>query len=223
MIPKVTKLLDLSQPIYHICPGWPTYKLTNVTYEAMFALQGYNAERIDMNSHTGTHLDAPFHFFENGTTVDKMPLEDFQGRGIVLDLRKIKTMAIEPKHLKSLEGKIRKNDILLLYTGWAQKRGFNKEYLYEWPYITKAAADWMVKQGIRCVCIDGLSAGGWPEGTGAPPHFVLLSHNVVIIEEVYMDEQLLEEDEWYIIGFPLKLQGFGGSPCRVVAMQFATE
>jgi len=162
MIPKVKKLLDLSQPIYHICPGWPTYKLTNVTYEAMFALQGYNAERIDMNSHTGTHLDAPFHFFANGTTVDKMPLEDFQGRGVVIDLRNINTMAIEAKHLKALEGTLQPADILLLYTGWAQKRGFNKEYLYQWPYITKDAAQWMVDQKIKCVCIDGLSAGGWP-------------------------------------------------------------
>jgi len=50
-----------------------------------------------------------------------------------------------------------------------------------------------------------------------------LGNNVVIIEEVYMDDRLLEEEEWYIVGFPLKLQGFGGSPCRVVAMQFAAK
>ena len=95
-------------------------------------------------------------------------------------------MAIEAKHLKALEGTLQPADILLLYTGWAQKRGFNKEYLYQWPYITKDAAQWMVDQKIKCVCIDGLSAGGWPEGTGAPPHFVLLGNHIVIIEEVYM-------------------------------------
>ena len=96
----------------------------------------------------------------------------------------------------------------------------SKEYLFEWPYITKEAAEWLAQKEIRCVCIDGLSAGGWPEGTDAPPHIVLLGAGIVIIEEVYMDERLFEEDEWYITGYPLKLQGMGGSPCRVVATVF---
>jgi arylformamidase len=221
MIPKVVKMLDLSQPVYHVCPGWPTYKLTNVNYEAKHALLGYNAERIEMNSHTGTHLDAPYHFFDDGKTVDMMDLQSFQGRGIVADLRGIENMAIELSHLRHLEGKLKKGDILLLFTGWGKKRGFNKEYLFAWPYITKEAAEWMVKQGVKCVCTDGMSAGGWPEGTGAPPHLVLLSKEIVIIEEVYMDERLLEEEEWYVVGFPIKLQGFSGAPCRVVAMKLA--
>ena len=192
MIPKVKKIIDLTQPIFHACPGWPTYKLTNVNMEGFWARDGFNAERVDMNTHTGTHLDAPYHFFPDGTTVEKMPLESFQGRGVVV----------------------------LLYTGWAQKRSMSKEYLFEWPYITKEAAEWLAQKEIRCVCIDGLSAGGWPEGTGAPPHIVLLGAGIVIIEEVYMDERLFEEDEWYITGYPLKLQGMGGSPCRVVATVF---
>lgn len=220
MIPKVKKLLDLTQPIFHKCPGWPTYRMTNINMEGYQAYHGYNAERIDMNTHTATHLDAPFHFYENGKTVDKMDLDLFQGRGVPVDLRGINTMAIEPKHLEPYADKIRKDDIVLLYTGWAQKRGLNKEYLFEWPYITKEAAEWLVKKQIKCVCIDGLSAGGWPEGTGAPPHLVLLDASVVIIEEVYMDAQLFEEDEWYVTAYPLKLQGCGGSPCRVVAAAF---
>ena len=220
MIPKVKKIIDLTQPIFHTCPGWPTYKLTNVNMEGFWARDGFNAERVDMNTHTGTHLDAPYHFFPDGTTVEKMPLESFQGRGVVVDLRNIGRMPILASDLEPYADKIQKDDVVLLYTGWAQKRSMSKEYLFEWPYITKEAAEWLAQKEIRCVCIDGLSAGGWPEGTGAPPHIVLLGAGIVIIEEVYMDERLFEEDEWYITGYPLKLQGMGGSPCRVVATVF---
>ena len=60
------KFYDLSQPVFHNCPGWPTYKMTDVTYEANYTNDLFNAERIDLNVHTGTHVDAPFHFFPGG-------------------------------------------------------------------------------------------------------------------------------------------------------------
>lgn len=57
-----TKFYDLSQPVYDHCPGWPTYEPTVVKYEASYDKDRFNAEQIRLNSHTGTHLDAPFHF-----------------------------------------------------------------------------------------------------------------------------------------------------------------
>ncbi len=82
------------------------------------------------------------------------------------------------------------------------------------------AAQWLVDHQVKCVCIDGLSVGGWPEGTCVPPHDVLLSNSVVIVEELYMDEELFSEPEWFLVCYPLKLVGFGGSPVRVVAFAF---
>ncbi|MCI8417766.1 MAG: cyclase family protein [Lachnospiraceae bacterium] len=221
MIPKVKKMLDLSQPVYHACPGWPTYDPTIVGYEARHATHDFEAERIDLNAHTGTHMDAPYHFIETGTPVDQMDLRLFQGRGIPFDLRNIGQMGIEAKHLEACGTDIGEGDIALLYTGWAQKRGMNKEYLYAWPYVTGEAAQWLVDKGVKGVCIDGLSVGGWPEGTGRPPHEILLGHEVMITEELYMDEELLAEKEWYVIALPIKLQGGSGAPTRVVAMTFA--
>ena len=65
-----TKFYDLSQPVYDHCPGWPTYEPTVVKYEASYDKDRFNAEQIRLNSHTGTHLDAPFHFFPDGQTVE---------------------------------------------------------------------------------------------------------------------------------------------------------
>ena len=218
MIPNIKKILDLTADIYHACPAWPTYAFTNVNYEAQLATHGFNAERIEMNTHTGTHMDAPFHFFADGKKVDEIALESFMGRGVAVDLRAIGAEGIEAKHLSPYADKIRKNDIVLLYTGWAQKRGMNHEYLYEWPYITEQAAQWLADKKVKCVCIDGLSVGGWPEGTGRPPHLVLLNQGITIIEELYMDAELLEEDEWFVVALPTKIRGAGGAPTRVVAM-----
>ncbi|MEA4853679.1 MAG: cyclase family protein [Christensenella sp.] len=218
-IPNVTKILDLSQPIFHNCPGWPTYRPTNVNYEAQHVTHGYLAERLDCNSHTGTHLDAPRHFFPEGKTVEEMDLFGFQGRGVVLDLRKMNSPSIGAQQLMPFDGLVKDGDVVLLYTGWGEKRAMTAEYMYEWPYIAADGAQWLVDRGVKMVCIDGMSAGGWPEGTGRPPHEVLLSNEVIIVEEVYMNEELLEEEEWYVTAFPIKLQGFGGAPCRVVAMK----
>ena len=76
------KVFDLSQSLYSSCPGWPTYKETLITHETVVGIQGYTSEIIKMNTHTGTHLDAPFHFFADMNTIDQIPLEKFFGKEI---------------------------------------------------------------------------------------------------------------------------------------------
>lgn len=217
---KSKKMLDLSQPIYQTCPAWAPYAPVNINFEVHYAIGGYNAERIDMNTHTGTHVDAPFHFSPDGDTVEKLSLSKFTGRGVVIDLRDIGSIEILKTHLEAHEEKILNDDIVILYTGWAQKRGMNREYLYEWPYLSGEAARWLVEKRIKCVCIDGLSVGGWAEGKGGPPHEALLANDIAIVEELYMDDELLTEEEWFVVACPIKLQGCGGAPARVVAFAF---
>ena len=107
---------DLSQPVYHNCPGWPTYKMTAVTYEAIYTNDLFNAERIDLNVHTGTHVDAPFHFFPYGKTVDQIPVERWQGDAVLVDLRnKLKLhQGILPRDLAGYDDLIKEDTIVLL-------------------------------------------------------------------------------------------------------------
>ena len=53
----------------------------------MLAVQGVNKEIVEVSTHTGTHCDAPFHFFADGTTIDQVPLESYVGPGVIVDLR----------------------------------------------------------------------------------------------------------------------------------------
>jgi arylformamidase len=220
MVPKARKILDLTQDLYAECPVYLGTELAKTRMEHYHLKHGFNSERLDMNVHTSTHLDVPYHFFNDGDAIDQVELECFQGRGVVIDLRNTNSQAVLKEHLEPYADKVKEDDIVLLYTGWSKKRGRTQEYVVDFPYIGESAAQWLKDKKIRCVCIDSLSAGGSPEGTGGPPHVILLGARIIIVEELYMDEQLLEEDEWYITAYPLKLRGFGGSPVRVVATVF---
>jgi len=214
------KFFDMSQPVFHNCPGWPTYEMTNVRYEAVYPIDMFNAERIDMNIHTGTHLDAPFHFYPEGKTIDEMPLDLFQGEAVIVNLDGIinPKEGITDKHFEKYSALIGKDSIVALNTGWYKKRSLTSEYSHDWPYLSYEGAKWLVEKGIKGVCIDCLSIGGWYEGTGRPAHEVLLSAEVWILEEIVFPTEILEYETFYLMCFPLKLQGFSGSPTRAVGM-----
>jgi len=214
-----TKFFDLSQPVYEKCPGWPTYEKTSFRYEASYTKDGYTAEQITMNSHTGTHVDAPFHFDPLGVTVDELPVEAFCGETVILDLRKrIQAKeGISPVHLEPFAEKIKAGRIVILNTGWGPKRGFSEEYFHDWPYLSREGAEWLLKRKVKGVGIDGISMGGWYEGTGRPCHEVLLPAKIWLLEELIIPDALMEYESCWLFAFPIKLKGFSGAPVRAVA------
>jgi kynurenine formamidase len=213
------KYFDLSIPLYHNCPGWPTYKMTEFNYEAVHGNDGFIAERINMNTHTGTHLDAPFHFFPEGKTIDEIPLESFIGRAWIVNLTGIKARTgIGPEVLEKKLDKVQKGDIVLYCTGWSGKRGYSPEYYHDWPWLSKEGAELLLAKGVKGVGTDGLSAGGWYEGTGRPCHEVLLGQGIWIVEELIFPQELLTHESCTFTAVPLNLRGFGGSPTRAYAV-----
>src|SRR5690625_6106650 len=110
----VKKMIDLSQPLYHNCPGWPTYKMVDVQYEAIYPVDGFTAERIELNVHTGTHLDTPFHFYPDGKTIEQYPVSTFSGNAIPIDLFGMAPdTAIGPEHLEPYAARLEPGDIIL--------------------------------------------------------------------------------------------------------------
>lgn len=210
---------DLSQPVFDHCPGWPTYEPTCVKLEASHEKDNFQAEQIRLNSHTGTHIDSPFHFFKDGITIDKMDLKLFQGNAIIVNLQGKKKPAegIVPEDFEPYDSLITKDSIVLINTGWCHIRTLDKMYCNDWPYITKEAAEYLKDKGIKGVGTDCMSIGGWYEGTGRPSHEVLLNNNIWAIEEVNFPKELMQYKECYLMAFPIKLLGFSGAPARVVA------
>ncbi|GHV34866.1 cyclase [Synergistales bacterium] len=223
MTPEKVKYYDLTHTLYHNCPGWPSHapNIVDVTYRQ--CLHGYNAETITLNTHTCTHLDAPFHFYSDGSPVDQLSLDHFAGPAFFADLRgKAKLDSpIDADMLKPFMSKVEPGDIFLMNTGWGAKRGFNAEYLQQWPYLDGSGAALLVEAGVRAVGTDTLSLGGWGSSEkGGPCHQTLLKKDIVIIEEINYPEAVMDGKKRFVTAFPIKLSGASGCPVRVVAYEF---
>ena len=213
------KAIDLTQDIYHACPGWPTYQETRIVHETLVGIHGYTSERINMNTHTATHVDAPFHFFADMKTIDQFSVDRFIGKAVIVNLQGCeKCHAITSKDFLQYENLIQKDSIVLLYTGWCKKRGCSKEYYNDWPYLSGEGAEWLLNKKVKGVGIDGMSLGGWYEGTGRPCHEILLSNDIWLLEELNFPSEVLQYKKVILHCVPLKLRGCGGAPCRAYAL-----
>jgi kynurenine formamidase len=218
---RADKLWDLSQPVAHDGPGWPEFDPPSIRRTYRVGAEGFNAETIEMNTHTGTHVDVPFHFDDEGATIDRVPLDAFAGPALFIDLRDALEPAEEigPQHLEPRLDLLRQGDFAILVTGWGERRGVTEEFLKQWPYLGGEGARLLVERGVAGVGIDALSIGGWggPE-KGVPAHEVLLGAAKVIVEELHVPTELLGRRA-FLTAFPILLQGCGGAPARAVAWE----
>jgi kynurenine formamidase len=215
------KIWDLSQPVSHDGPGWAEYDPPVIRHNYRREVEGFNAETIEMNVHTGTHVDVPFHFDDAGATIDQMPPDAFAGPALFIDLRERVEPASEigPKQLEGRLDQLREGDFAILVTGWGDKRGITEEFEKRWPYLGGEGARLLLDHGVRGVGIDALSIGGWG-GTdvGEPSHTALLGAGKVIVEELHIPEELIARRAFFT-AFPILLAGCGGAPARAVAWE----
>lgn len=222
MIPIIKEIIDLTHPIYSNCPGFPTLDTVKVDVVNIQPRDRYNMEKLrDFTVHAGTHVDAPYHFCADGKKIDEIPVEDFQGPAIVLDLSyKKPNERITDTDLDKYADKIEPDDIVLLYTGWSLKRDFTEEYMIQWPDLDGKGAEYLVSKKIKGVGIDGLSIGGYGEEKAFPAHLALLGAGIWVCEEMYIPREILDYERWYYFGFPIKFTGCSGAQVRAVAVQF---
>ena len=103
-------------------------------------------------THTGTHVDAPFHFFPDAETIDALPLSHFHAPCLALDLRHKEAGAgLVAADFETHSAKIQTGMIVLLKTGWAEKRALTKEFLTAWPYLTGEGAEYLASRGSHGV------------------------------------------------------------------------
>ena len=82
---KIKKLIDCSQTFFHNNPGYLPYELCEINYETLIAKDGYQSERMYMNTHTSTHFDAPRHHFIDGMDAAEYPIENLVGEAVPMD------------------------------------------------------------------------------------------------------------------------------------------
>jgi arylformamidase len=181
-----------------------------------------NVTRIVLGSHTGTHVDAPKHFFADGNGIDREPLNKFIGETIILDLSDvIDDKGITDADLENYSKVIKRNDILILYTGSNNKKIKDKDpKSNNFTYLDLSAAEWIIGHGTKCVGIDTLSVEkyGFKEGL---THKKLLSNNVGIIENLNSNIREFVGKRMFLVCLPLMLNGIDGSPARAILFDIA--
>lgn len=218
---RTDRIWDLSQPIAHDGPAWAEYDPPVITHNYRRAAEGFNAETVHLNTHTGTHVDVPFHFDDEAASIEQMPLEAFAGPAAFLDLRGV-VQPGEPigrAELDPMLDQVTRGDMAVLATGWGERRASSEEFLKRWPYLAGDGAQALLERDVSAVGIDALSIGGWggPE-KGEPSHLALLSAGKVIIEDLRIPQELLGR-RCFLTAFPILLEGCGGAWARAVAWE----
>jgi len=217
---KIKKVYDLTQELYHNCPGWPDFPPPVMVSMLYIGRDGCNVEKfVDINTHTATHIDAPSHWIPDGKTHDQIPVDTWIGEGVVVDMTHKKDKeAITDKDLEKKASHVKSGDIVMIYTGRDIYRGFNEKYLKDWPSIDKSGAEWVVRKNVKIIGTDGLGIEMY--GFKEPlVHTTLLKAEIPIIEELYLEEiAKMGQKRWLFICLPLKIRGAGGAFARVIAI-----
>lgn len=194
------KIIDISQEVFscNVYPEDP--KPTSERVVAIDKGDEYNMSTLSMCVHNGTHIDAPFHFLNDGNTVEQIPLEYFVGTCYVvqrdgeLTARDAESIMLEAKEHNAAER------ILI---------GGNVT-------VTAEAAKVFSDNGIKLIGNEGVSIG--PVDAPMEVHKILLSANVVLLEGIVLKD--VPEGVYFLNAAPLNLAKLDGSPCRAYLIKY---
>lgn len=203
-------------PIATGMPGYPGDPEVELRPAATVAADGCNVLGLSMGSHTGTHVDAPYHVDDRLPTLDELPLDRFAGPAVVVDARDAQPRAaLGPERFAPVA---RPGAIVLVATGWSAHWG-TETYLAH-PYLDPAAARLLAEAGVGTVGIDALSVDPTP-AEHFPAHLALCGAGVVIAENLTNLSALLDAqaagEAIEVSLLPLRLTRGDGSPVRAVA------
>ncbi len=211
------KPIDLTLTISKSLPSFPGSPKPQFIRWSDIEHDGYNLELLFLSSHTGTHLDAPYHFVKNGPKIDQIPLDRLIGKAILIKLKKTKNSSITKSDIVLFEkknGKIPYQSSIFFYTQW-QKNLKDDNYFTENPGLDISAAKYLVLKKINLVGIDSPSIDLGTDKSFAVHH--ILSRNNILIVENLINLNKITSKEFIFTILPLKLKDATGSPVRAVA------
>lgn len=209
-------IYDISVPIENGMAVWPGDP--GVSVDRVLDLDCGDVatvSRLNIGSHTGTHVDAFSHFKPGGASLDEMDLNRYIGKALVVALTETPVISREALQSLNLEAMTAWDHFKRLIlktdnsaTHWSQ-RPFNENFVH----LTPDGAVYLTELGIHLVGVDYLSVDGF-KSQGAPVHHRLLDHGVYILEGLALKDIV---PGWYeLLCLPLKVRQGDGAPARVV-------
>lgn len=218
------RIVDLSVPIGEstLSPPSVNFELQMTSYHRGPGF--WQASKIEMLLHTGSHVDFTRHVQEHGETAADVALERVCGEALVVDLsfagpsHEISVADLEQHALEVGQG-----DIVLVRTDWAEKHwGDFPAYYLESPYCSAAAAQWLVERGARAIGFDCFSeyCARLPEFTSEDfvIHKVILENGAILMQQMTNLSQLPTDRRFTFFAPFVKIEGAEGSPVRFFAV-----
>jgi len=197
-------LIDLSVLLNERTPVYPGDPATKIAPAGVLSKDGYTDHYLSVGTHVGTHIDAPMHMLEGGKSLEAMPMEQFAGRG-----RLVEISSSDFNEVKAAG--IQEGDIVLFRTGMGTKY-HDPVYFEDYPVMSEDVAKYLMETKVKMVGVDTCSVDNTD---GFPIHKILLAGNVLIIENL-TNLGALKNKEFSVYALPLKLE-LDGAPARVVA------
>jgi len=203
------RLIDVSVPLDADLPTYPHN--TPFSLEPLKRIargDSSNVSTLHMSAHTGTHVDAPRHFFDAGAGTESLALELLIGRARVIEIDSRAGIAAEDLAPIDLSDDIR----VLIKTHNSRLWG-SPEFHQDYVGVTDSGAKYLVEHGIKVVGVDYLSVEKF-HTPGAPAHHVLLGAGTIVIEGLNLRD--VEPGVYEMFCLPLRIVGSDGAPARVV-------
>ncbi len=181
--------------------------------------QWYIMHNVNMVSHIGTHIEAPYHLFKDRDDLSQMPLEVLIGKAVILDLRHLPrgsaVSLTDAQRAAEKAGGIQRRDIVFCNLGGAPFYGTDQYRLT--PYFVPEAIAWLVEQGMKMMGVDATGVEV-PSSEEHVNHRTLFENNVPLIENLN-NLNSLRQLRVEVFALPIAVRGLEAFPLRVIAIE----
>ena len=203
-------IIDISQKYSSNMVKYPSISPLEHEYVRHYEKgNGMCLSQVKMQMHLGTHIDAPFHYCEQGKKISELDLQIFYGDCQVIEIN---------------ENGIGKNELMnkviqsqrVLFKTKNSRFMDNNEFVEEYVYIEKSGAEYLLQQGVKLVGTDYFSVDPYKDINKAA-HKILLGAGAILLEGINLSP--VNEGKYLISCFPLNMEGSEGAPCRAVIIK----
>ncbi len=204
------QLIDISMSLTNETPAWPGDETFHYKLSASMEETGaVNVGQFKASNHTGTHVDAPFHYDSDGLKLGDIPMERFTGDALVVNVEGIETIMAEDLTSFDFSG-VKK--VLFRSMSWSDRSIFPSNY----TVIGEDVGDFLQEQGIDLIGVDTPSVD--PETSkNLTGHHSLYKNDILILEGIQLDH--VAPGIYELFAFPLKMEEADGCPVRAMLRQ----